>query len=67
RVWKLTRRLCLHNRYFEKLDEVTAAVETQFASWTKRNDTLRRLCAITYDVVFSGLSVRRDKSACSWE
>jgi transposase len=47
RVWKLTRRLCLHNRYFEKLDEVTAAVETQFATWTKRNNTLRRLCAIT--------------------
>lgn len=47
RVWKLTRRLCLHNRYFERLDEVTAAVETQFAAWTKRNDTLRRLCAIT--------------------
>jgi transposase len=47
RVWKLTRRLCLHNRYFEKLDTVIMAVENQFASWTKRNNTLRRLCAIT--------------------
>jgi transposase len=47
RVWKLTRRLCLHNRYFERLDAVITAVEGQFASWTKRNNTLRRLCAIT--------------------
>lgn len=47
RVWKLTRRLCLHNRYFEKLEEITAAVEKQFAAWTKRNHTLRRLCAIS--------------------
>jgi transposase len=47
RVWKLTRRLCLHNRYFGLLDGVVAAVEDQFAEWTKPNDALRRLCAIT--------------------
>ena len=47
RVWKLTRRLCLHNRYFPQLDEVALAVETEFANWTKPNNTLRRLCAIT--------------------
>lgn len=47
RVWKLTRRLCLHNRYFSTLDEVICSVETEFACWTKRNNTLRRLCAIT--------------------
>ena len=47
RVWKLTRRLCLHNRYFPQLDEVILAVETQFANWTKPNNTLRRLCALT--------------------
>jgi transposase len=46
RVWKLTRRLCLH-RYFGFLDSVFSAVETQFAQWTNPNDTLRRLCAIT--------------------
>ena len=44
RVWKLTRRLCLHNRCFGFLDRVIEAVETQFADWTKPNDTLRRLC-----------------------
>ena len=47
RVWKLTRRLCLHNRYFEGLGEVTCAVEDQFDKWVGPNSTLRRLCAIT--------------------
>ena len=47
RVWKLTRRLCLHNRYFGLLDGVVAAVEDRFADWAKSNDVLRRLCAIT--------------------
>lgn len=47
RVWKLTRRLCLHNRYFGLLDGVVAAVEDQFAAWTNPNQDLRRLCAIT--------------------
>src|SRR5207245_134054 len=47
RVWKLTRRLCFHNRYFCLLDGVVAAVEGQFAQWTKPNDALRQLCAIT--------------------
>jgi transposase len=47
RVWKLTRRLCLHNRYFGFLETVIDAVEGQFTEWAKPNDTLRRLCAIT--------------------
>ncbi len=46
RVWKLTRRLCLHNRYFGFLESVANTVEEQFARWTAPNDTLRRLCAI---------------------
>jgi transposase len=46
RVWKLTRRLCLHNRYFGFLDGVVEVVEEQFADWAKSNETLRRLCAI---------------------
>jgi transposase len=46
RVWKLTRRLCLHNRYFGMLEGVMAAVEDQFSEWLDPNDTLRRLCAI---------------------
>jgi len=47
RVWKLTRRRCLHNRYFAHLDDVLPAVENQFAAWTQPNNTLRRLCALT--------------------
>ena len=47
RVWKLTRRRCLHNRYFDNLQDVIRAVESEFATWTTRNDVLRRLCAIT--------------------
>jgi len=47
RIWKLTRRLCIHNRYFHSLADVTRAVETEFANWTKPNTALRRLCAIT--------------------
>jgi len=46
RVWKLTRRVCTHNRYFPTLDEVVEAVFNQFDIWSKPNDTLRRLCAI---------------------
>jgi transposase len=47
RIWKLTRRKCLHNCYFPTLDDVITAVEAQFILWTSPNDTLRRLCAVT--------------------
>lgn len=47
RVWKLTRRLCTHNRYFSDLDELLEVVFDQFNRWEEPNTTLRRLCAIT--------------------
>ena len=47
RAWKLTRRMCTHNRYFNSLDEVIQAVESQFEQWRRPNRTLGRLCAIT--------------------
>ena len=47
RVWKLARRLCLHNRYFPELSHVTDAVETQFAQWRYRNNTLFKLCSVS--------------------
>jgi transposase len=47
RVWKLTRRLCLHNRYFGFLETVAETVEQQFVEWHSANEALRRLCAIT--------------------
>lgn len=46
RVWKLTRRNCLHNRFFPGLEEVIGAAEGQFSQWAQPNEVLRRLCAI---------------------
>jgi transposase len=46
RVWKLTRKVCLHNHYFPTLQELVSAIGLQFVCWFKPNDTLRRLCAI---------------------
>jgi transposase len=46
RVWKLTRRRCLHNRYFEHLKTIITDVEEEFDNWKTRNEVLRRLCAI---------------------
>jgi transposase len=47
RVWKFTRRRCLHNRYFENLKDIIRAVEDEFVNWATANSVLRRLCAIT--------------------
>lgn len=46
RVWKLTRRQCMHDRYFPRLEDVITAVESEFAGWDGPNESLRRLCAI---------------------
>jgi DDE superfamily endonuclease len=40
-------RRCPHNRCFDNLQDVIGAVESEFPTWTTRNDVLRRLCAIT--------------------
>lgn len=47
RVWKLTRRLATHNRYFATLPEVLNAVNACFNRWRRPNAVLRRLCCIT--------------------
>lgn len=47
RVWKLTRWLCTHNRYFAELSELVDVVFDQFSRWKRPNNILRRLCAIT--------------------
>ena len=46
RLWKLTRRLCLHNRYFPTLEDVVESVESKFSEWTSGNEVVRKLCAI---------------------
>lgn len=47
RGWKLTRRRCLHNRYFPFLSDLIEDVEHQFRQWERGNETPRRLCALT--------------------
>ena len=47
RIWKLVRRLCLHNRYFPTLGLVTETVETQFSQWRVASQTLVKLCAVS--------------------
>ena len=46
RVWKLTRRLRLHNRYFPKLEDVFLAAESLFEMWQNGAEDLKRLCRI---------------------
>ena len=46
RVWKLTRRLCTHNQYFEQLEELRQSVFTKFREWFRPNSVLVKLCAI---------------------
>ena len=46
RVWKLIRRLCTHNQYFEHLTELCHAVFTKISEWASPNNALAQLCAI---------------------
>lgn len=46
RIWKLLRRLRVHNRYFGSLSELTGAVDTQLAIWSRPNPVLKRLCSV---------------------
>ena len=47
RLWKLTRRLCLHNRHFPTLQNVLESVESKFETWRSGSEVVRKLCAIT--------------------
>jgi DDE superfamily endonuclease len=46
RVWKRTRRNCLHNVYFPKLGMVVETVEEPFAKWSEPNAELASLCRL---------------------
>ena len=46
RVWKMTRRICTHNRYFATMDELLMIVRKQMKLWSNPNETLRKLCCI---------------------
>lgn len=46
RVWKLTRKLCLHDQYFPTLNSVVDSVEKQFSQWTHGSEVLKKLCSL---------------------
>lgn len=47
RIWKLTRRLKVHNRFFDNINEIIIALESLFKSWFRPNIALKQLCALT--------------------
>ena len=46
RVWKLVRKTCTHNQFFESLDSLVVAVSSQVLIWHKPNPVLIKLCCI---------------------
>lgn len=46
RVWKLLRKLRVHNQYFATLDLLLREVSDQLSLWYRPNEVLRRLCCI---------------------
>lgn len=49
----LTRRRCVHHRYFPMLTNIMEAVEGTIEEYRRGNETLRRRCAITQGAPFS--------------
>lgn len=47
RVWKLIRRLRVHNHYFPTIDDLIHTLTEQFKLWEKPNQTIYKLCQIT--------------------
>jgi transposase len=45
RVWRLTRKLVTHNRYFETYYSLVRSLYDQWIAWGKPNRILHRLCA----------------------
>ena len=45
RVWRITRRQATHNRYFESIEELEAALMPCFTKWEQPNNALKVLCA----------------------
>ena len=45
RVWRVTRRMVTHNRYFPSLQELRLALISYFALWNQPNNVFKVLCA----------------------
>ena len=46
RVLKFLRKTCTHNQYFETLEKLIYAVESEVEAWKKPNNILNKLCGI---------------------
>ena len=46
RVWKLTRRRALHNKFFPTLESLYSTAEKTFDTWKEASEDLHRLCRI---------------------
>jgi len=46
RVWKLLRRQCTHNVYFETLDQLKKTLLAKLKEWANPNSALASLCAV---------------------
>ena len=47
RVWKIIRSKGTHNRYFPSIGNLIMAVAEQFALYSRPNNVLKKLCALT--------------------
>ena len=47
RVWKLTKKHAIHNRYFQLLGDMKSTLLGEFNKYFKPNNELKRLCVIT--------------------
>jgi transposase len=45
RVWRITRRMITHNRYFASREDLRTALISQFVNWDRPNYVLKVLCA----------------------
>ena len=46
RVWKLLRKMCVHNVYFPRLEDLQLNLSPQLQLWKKPNKTLYKLCCV---------------------
>jgi hypothetical protein len=53
RVWKLTRNIAVHNRYFSTLNDLVNVIQNAFEGWGLPNEQLARLCAINWVGMYS--------------
>ena len=46
RVWRLLRRKCTHNKYFDSIETLQNVLQEFLAQYAKPNEILRTLCAV---------------------